>query len=308
MKKRIAILGAGPIGIEAALRALEDGHQVEVYEQGGVGAHVERWQHVKFFSPWALNRSRRAESLLTDLGMSLASGAVYPSGRQYLDEYLRPLAASRALLSRIRLRTSVVGVARSHAMKGEWIGRPERGAAPFVIQVQQLGQERFVEADVVVDATGVLENPNRLGPGGLAAVGEGLAEPYIDRGIPDILGGAREHYAGRRVLVVGEGYSAATSLQLLSELRRDAPGTQISWVMRSTEAPYRVIADDSLPERASLIQFANAAARGQVEGLSPLNGSTILEFEPTDEGIRVEIDRLGKEQRFMVDRIISNVG
>ena len=62
--KKIAILGAGPIGIEAALCARERGYEVDVFEQGRVAEHVRRWGHVTFFSPWKLNRSERGERLL----------------------------------------------------------------------------------------------------------------------------------------------------------------------------------------------------------------------------------------------------
>lgn len=308
MKKRVAILGAGPIGIETALRAIEDGYEVEVFDQNGPGAHVATWQHVRFFSPWALNRSVRGEKVSRELGMELGGADVYPTGRQYLDEYLLPLASSRLLGPRIRKGATVLGISRRQVHKGEWIGRPERGASPFIIQILEQGGETFVEADIVIDATGVLQSPNRLGPGGLHASGERQASSVIASGIPDVLGEDRETYAGKRVLVVGEGYSAATSLKLLAELRRAAPQTQLSWVMRSFETPYEVIPNDSLPERAALVQFANDAARGQIEGLTPLVGSIIVAIDPGDEGVRVQIESKGQARVLTVDRIISNVG
>jgi hypothetical protein len=309
MTRRIAILGAGPIGIEASLRAIADGHQVQIYEQDGVGAHVLRWQHVRFFSPWALNRSPLGEALLAELGLALGPADAFPTGRQYLDTYLRPLASSPALANKLHVGTRVLGVARKRALKGDFIGRPERAASPFVLHLQDRdGHEGYAEADVVIDTTGVLQNPGHLGPGGLRAPGEDIASPDIARDIPDVLGTERYTYANRRVLVVGEGYSAATSLKLLAELRKDAPGTQISWVMRSSEPPYVLLADDPLPERAALSAFANAAARGEIEGLTPLIHSLIVDLAPGDDGVQVELDRNGKTQRFTVDRIIANVG
>ena len=60
--QRIAVLGAGPIGIEAALYARTCGHTVTVYERGQVGEHLLRWGHVRMFTPFGMNT--------TPLGMS----------------------------------------------------------------------------------------------------------------------------------------------------------------------------------------------------------------------------------------------
>src|SRR3954464_8601420 len=62
---RIAILGAGPIGLEAALAAAERGWEFTVYEAGGtVGANVRDWGHVRLFTPWEMNVSARARRAL----------------------------------------------------------------------------------------------------------------------------------------------------------------------------------------------------------------------------------------------------
>ena len=40
---KLAILGAGPIGLEAALYARFLGYEVEVFDRGAVAEHVRRW-------------------------------------------------------------------------------------------------------------------------------------------------------------------------------------------------------------------------------------------------------------------------
>ncbi|HKD37575.1 MAG TPA: FAD-dependent oxidoreductase, partial [Pirellulales bacterium] len=40
---RIAVLGAGPIGLEAALYARYLGYEVDVYERGRVAEHLLQW-------------------------------------------------------------------------------------------------------------------------------------------------------------------------------------------------------------------------------------------------------------------------
>ncbi|MGI8558685.1 MAG: NAD(P)-binding protein, partial [Solirubrobacteraceae bacterium] len=65
MARRIAILGSGPIGLEAALAAAERGLDFTVYEAATtVGGFVRRWSHVSMFTPWEMNVSPRARAAL----------------------------------------------------------------------------------------------------------------------------------------------------------------------------------------------------------------------------------------------------
>ena len=62
---RIAILGAGPIGLEAALAAAERGWPFTVYEcADAVAGHVRQWGHVRVFTPWDMNVSDRMRAAL----------------------------------------------------------------------------------------------------------------------------------------------------------------------------------------------------------------------------------------------------
>ncbi len=64
---RLAVIGAGPIGLEAALAAREHGHQITVYEQAvTVAGHVRRWGHVRMFTPWEMNVTPRMVAALGD--------------------------------------------------------------------------------------------------------------------------------------------------------------------------------------------------------------------------------------------------
>src|SRR5215204_1849234 len=52
----IAIVGAGPIGLEAAFAAAERGWPFTLYEAMPVVAgHVREWGHVQLFTPWELS-------------------------------------------------------------------------------------------------------------------------------------------------------------------------------------------------------------------------------------------------------------
>ena len=54
---RIAIFGAGPIGLEAALYARFLGYDVDVFDRGQVAENVLNWGHVRMFTPFGYNSS-----------------------------------------------------------------------------------------------------------------------------------------------------------------------------------------------------------------------------------------------------------
>lgn len=56
--RHVAILGAGPVGLDAALACAERGWSFCVYESADrVGANVRAWGHVRLFTPWSMNVS-----------------------------------------------------------------------------------------------------------------------------------------------------------------------------------------------------------------------------------------------------------
>src|SRR3712207_3752679 len=166
---RLAILGAGPIGLEAALAAAERGWPFTVYEAAAhPGGHVRDWGHVRLFTPWSLNVSPRARKALGD---AAPEGDALPTGAELADRVLDPVAST--IEPNLRLDTRVVAVGRQGLLKHEAIGAvPERTARPFRVLVEHDGEERVEHADAVLDCTGTYGHPNALGDGGIPAPGE----------------------------------------------------------------------------------------------------------------------------------------
>ncbi|WP_181009321.1 hypothetical protein [Streptomyces sp. SM11] len=51
MQRHVAILGAGPVGLDAALACADAGWPFTVYEAAEtVAAHVRAWGHVRLFT------------------------------------------------------------------------------------------------------------------------------------------------------------------------------------------------------------------------------------------------------------------
>ena len=309
MKRRLAVIGAGPVGLEAALLGALKGFDVQVYEQGEVGEHVRNWSHVTLFSPWELDRSEWGVARLRERGVALAPAGEYPTGEEFVEDYLEPLAEDPLLEGRIHTGHIVHGVSRKRLLKGDGVGGTRKGKGPFLLLVEGDKGEAYVEADVVFDTTGAYETPNPLGPGGLPALGS--LECDIEHYVPDVLGADRPVYEGKHTLVVGAGYSAVTTARALADLAGEVPGTRVSWLMRGDEVPYEEFEGDTLPQRVSLVRFGNEVARGEVPGVRRLEGEDVVEIREMDSGqmeVQISGGAQGGGQSVVVDQVVANVG
>lgn len=302
----LAILGGGPIGIETALLATRQGIDVRVYEADRPGAHVARWGHVEFFSAWHRNWSDWGRETLQREGHQLPAPDDYPTGYQYLERYLWPLCESEALDGCIVSETEVVDVARQSSRKSDHVGSDRSAGGPFVLAVEHDGERRFETAEHVVDATGCYRTPNGLGPGGTRAVGEETYQSKIDYYIPDVLGSDRDRFAGTETLVVGDGYSAATTLRQLLQLRRSTD-LDIHWLRDDDETPYTDREDDPLPQRRDLSNFGNRLAADELGGVETHVG-TVRRIRRPDDGSGFVVDLMASTPSLSVDRIVANVG
>src|SRR5882672_8264426 len=91
---RIAVIGAGPIGLAAAAHLVAKGQTPAILEAGeSVGASVSAWSHVQVFSPWRYDVDPVAREQLLAAGWKEPDPDVLPTGAEIVTEYLRPLAA-----------------------------------------------------------------------------------------------------------------------------------------------------------------------------------------------------------------------
>jgi thioredoxin reductase len=311
--QQITIVGAGPIGLEAALYARTLGYEVTVFERGEVGASVRDWGFISMFSPWSLNCSPLGQRALRegDPAWTPPDDGVCPTGQEYAERYLLPLSRLPALRGCIETQTEVLAVGREGLLKGDLIGDPCRGGHPFRILVRDRGgQERVHRADVVIDASGTYGHPNWIGSGGIPAPGERANAHRISYRLEDIAGAARLRYAGRRTLLVGGGYSAATTAVAFEALIREVPGTSLLWVSRTEdEMPYQAIPDDRLPSRAALIASAIQIVSGR-PGIEYHRCASVEAIRYADAegrfGVTLRIN--GETREAEVDRVIGNVG
>ena len=258
-QSRVAVVGAGPIGLAAAFRLVRLGHDVTVLEREEVGHALTRWGATRFFTPLGMNVPAGFRELL---GGGLPADDVLLTGPEMVERVLEPVARSPLLADRIRTRHRVVAIGRAGMTRGDHAGHPLRAERPFHLLVETPKGERRFEADVVLDASGVSGQPACLGSGGIPAEGERALSQRLVRD----LGTFEERLsalAGRHTLLVGHGHSAATAVLRLAALagQKAATATLVTWAVRSANTrPVLEAVPDPLPERQRIASAANDLA------------------------------------------------
>uniref|UniRef100_UPI004040145C NAD(P)-binding domain-containing protein n=1 Tax=Streptomyces sp. SS7 TaxID=3108485 RepID=UPI004040145C len=327
----VVVVGAGPIGLAAAAHLIERGIEPLVLEAGpSAGTAVRDWAHVRLFSPWSEVADPAAEKLLAPTGWVRPDGATYPTGGDWAERYLQPLAD--VLGDTVRYGATVTGVARSGRDRIVDAGRDEQ---PFTVHIQAAdGREERIVARAVIDASGTWSTPGPLGANGLPALGEKTAADRISYGVPDLKDPAvRARYAGKRTAVVGSGASAFTALAHLADLAKEEDGTHAVWILRRgiTGSTYGGGEADELPARGALGLRAKAAVEdghaGAVTGFRTQaverdgDGTLILvaedgrRLDPVDEvivltGFRPDLSflseiRLGLDERLQAPTALA---
>jgi thioredoxin reductase len=278
---RVLVIGAGPMGIAAAIGAIDRGHGVTVLERGEVGASLRTWGPTRFFSPLHMNVSARMRELLGD---DLPDADALLTGPEYADRVLVPLASREPLAGRVHLGRNVLAVGRRGLTRTDYAGHPLRAERPFRVLCDD--DETF-DAEVVLDASGGLTVPRPMGAGGLPARGEARLARRPIRTL-GALASLRDELRGRTIFVLGDGHSAANAVTFLEELAQEDPSLRVVWAVRSpNRRPCEEVPNDPLPERAGVVARANALAeapppflrierRAMIESVAQNNGHAVV--------------------------------
>lgn len=278
---RVVVIGAGPMGIAAAIGAAERGHEVTVLERGEIGSSLRTWGPTRFFSPLHMNLSPRMRAIL---GSDLPDGNALLTGTEYADRVLVPLTQREPLRGRVRTGMNVVAVGRRGLTRTDYAGHPLRAERPFRILCDP---EEVFDAEVVLDASGGFALPRPIGAGGLPARGESRLARRPMRTLGELAARAEE-LRGRTTLLVGDGHSAANALGFLETIANQDPSTRVIWAVRgANRRPCAEVVNDPLPERAAVVARANALAetappflrierRAMVESVAQNNGHAVV--------------------------------
>ncbi len=315
---RAAIIGGGPLGLEAALYASRLGHAVLLFErEPQIAPDVRAWAHVTMFTPWTENRSSLGVLALHEAAAAknrplgkLPAGGLHPTGERFIEQYLQPLAS--ALGSAVHLDTRVAALGRSYMFPDEHADQPEkRRARRFRLVTRSPLEERVFAADYIIDASGTTHTPRWAGAGGLPAMGEMGSFGQIFHHVPDVLGRDRIRFLGKRVLLIGDGSSAATTAAALSEIVALDPATSVLWVSPSRAAlPLTVIPNDPLTRRDTLHKKANLLVESHAPGFeySPITQIEALQYSLAHSYFHATLQVNHQTRRIIIDTVVSNVG
>jgi thioredoxin reductase len=307
----IIVIGAGPVGLAAAAHLITRNMPVKLLEAGDrVAAHVRDWGHVQLFSPWSYNIDKAARALLDRTGWQAPKRSAHPTGAELHEQYLQPLAATPEIAAVLEMNARVTGVSRLGFDKMKSAGREH---APYSVIVKTKdGQTREELASAVIDTSGTWSQPNPIGTSGLPVPGETAAaksDPWaIAYGVPDVLDRDTAQYAGKRVLVIGAGHSAANVLLDLAQLKMRAPGAEIIWAVRGASLArlFGGGANDKLAARGALGQALEKLVKAG--GIDLHLHSTVTRIE-TGDALQVTLATPGADAQVVeVDRIIAATG
>lgn len=316
----VAIIGAGPIGIEAALYARFLGYDVLLFDQGKVAGNVLKWGHVKMLTPFKENSSSLGlrALLAQDENFKPPAADECLTGHQYATQYLVPLAKTDLIYDGVHVHSRIVSISRVQTQREDEVPGDERAGDEFRLLIDSKSRGLWTSrADIVIDTTGNSNSPRGIAPGGGVplASAESLAE--IQSGWIDVAGTKRETVSGKKVLLVGSGLSAATIAAAMESVIASDRNTQLTWVTLPNENGKPTLRPQSIGNRLKdataynqLLERSKLLLSGTVEGVVPIAAWGVERLDRTAEGQTIATLLIGFEETLSrtCDVIISATG
>lgn len=227
----IAIIGCGPVAIEAALYARFLGYSVFVYERSRPAASLARFPRRD-----AGSRSECCSSL----GLAALEAQETPCGlrtdqsmsvKEYVDQYLLPLARTDLLYDSINIQSEVCSVSRTCCDESLDKNQAAKAELEFRLLISSRKRGTYVQiADIVLDCSGLADRQG-LASGGGKAVGElELVEQqngYLS-GLDDDAAGQLS--ATDHVVVWGDNREACETVLQLGEMLEQDKVAKVTWI------------------------------------------------------------------------------
>lgn len=157
---KIAIIGAGPIGLEAAIYARFLGYEVELFEQGRICENLLRAGAARLEGPFGQHCSTLVLAALSAQDPNWRPPAVDAilTSAEWAEQYLAPLAKSDLVTDSLHEGVAVTRLRRADAAETSAPSDEfdEMTSPPFLLTTRDAaGQEAFIQADAVIDCSGI---------------------------------------------------------------------------------------------------------------------------------------------------------
>ena len=303
----ILVIGAGPIGIEAAVLATQNNLDTLVLEQGdSLGYHASKYAHLGMFSPWYYNYSPNGVKTLQNAALFVYPKKLYDTTESYLNNYLIPLAKISQVA--ISYNTKVLKIGKSAFAKTSLVGE-NRKKKPFRVLCSINGEERFFYAYSVIDASGVYATPLAVGHGRVQAIGEEANKGSIFYQAIDKENA--KHFQAKTTLILGQICCTAKSLNELQAYLDKDPKTKLIYVDETGLKPHiSQLKNDIFSRRVESIYLANELLDSQHPQVEIIQKSGVYKIEKKAQGFEVTLisSKDNSLRSIFVDSIVSNCG
>ncbi len=271
----VAIIGAGPIGIEVHAALKREGLSVLHFDAGAIGATMGWWAPgTRFFS---------SPERIAICGMPLTTPNQDKATREEYLEYLRGVVGQFRLEIRTFERVEAIRQGQRdppRRINAETKGQSEEEGG-FVLRTQSAAAEHEYRAGRVVAAIGDMHRPRRLN-----IAGEDL--PHVSHYLQD-----PHRYFGRRVLIAGGKNSAVEAA-----IRLYRVGASVSISYRREQFDSERVKYWLLPEIKGLVKSGQITfyprttptqIRRDATDLAPVRETSPGTFEADPMGQRLEV-------------------
>ncbi|UQB42200.1 sensor domain-containing diguanylate cyclase [Thiomicrospira microaerophila] len=227
----LIIIGAGPIGIEAAIYAKKLGVEPLVLESSSTLAST-------LSALGDLTLYPEAQLIMTPLGLEWveeASSISYLTAKTYRDFYLKPLVERSGL--NLELNCRVEAISKPGVPRDELdIALRKAAAFKLLVSTEQGSQTLFAEH--VIDASGVYQAPLPLGDSRVVVEGEAEFCLSIQYQLADFAA-YFDQYDGQTILLFGDGYLAQSSLARFISLKEHwSASTRLICIKERADSPF----------------------------------------------------------------------
>ncbi len=290
----IAIVGAGSVGIEAALYARFLGYDVDLYDVGRPARAATRWNQrsMEVAVVECTTSLGHAALVAQDENYRRPDSNVVWNGQQYADEYLTPVAKSDLLHDFVHINSPIIEISRCRSSleqlpgsgfhdrtrQSEAANRPPSSSLREALQERCNDEFRLVvrsrdrgdyttRADIIIDCRGHYSSVCGWGPSGGQSIGASQVEEFVHRWLPGDARFELRMVEGKQTLLFGQSEQAKRFAREWVELCGSHDGDfKLIWIIptisESMDQDVQQLAEELSKQVSSSKRFSSMTTLG----------------------------------------------